>query len=377
MNDSLFGDVHYRLTSKSPACLDLFSGAGGLSVGFLMAGGRSVGAIDADKDSISTYNRLFPKAEDVVCADIKSWKPKSRPGEIDVIIGGPPCQGFSLARGLRFVDDPRNHLYKNFVRLVARYKPTWLVMENVEGIVNIGGGVILKQILEDFDQIGYQLDYQVVNMAEYGVPQIRRRAIFVGNRLKADFKWPAKAFYDPRKQKSRQQSDLFGNGQHPFHSVNSALSDLDFPIGNYFAHRANSQMRGPRNRNAHTEPAFTLRVRGDEFALCERPATSAFIPGAMPNSETVYLSAQNELQEMLRGPVPTWVRRTKPKVRRSRNASPLKGTRRLAIREQARLQSFPDWVEFCGNTTSQARQIGNAVPPVFAYQLFRQIFRVL
>jgi DNA (cytosine-5)-methyltransferase 1 len=377
MTNSIFEKITYRSTSKSPTCLDLFSGAGGLSVGFLMAGGRPLGAIDIDKDSIETYRRLFPKAVDIACGDIEHWQPKSTSREIDLIIGGPPCQGFSLARGLRFVDDPRNHLYKNFVRLVSRYKPSWFVMENVEGITNIGGGVILRQILEDFDRIGYQVDYQVVNMAEYGVPQLRKRAVFVGNRKKCHFIWPVKKFYDSRKKGVTHERDLFSADLLPFHSVNSALSDLYLPSGNYFAHRANSQMRGPRNRNAHTEPAFTLRVRGDEFALCEKPATSAFIPGPAPENDIVYLKAQNELQDILREPVPSWARRPSSKIRTSGGIPSLEGTRRLSIREQARLQTFPDWVEFSGRTTSQARQIGNAVPPLFAYQLFRKIFEFL
>jgi site-specific DNA-cytosine methylase len=136
-------------------------------------------------------------------------------------------------------------------------------------------------------------------------------------------------------------------------------------------------MRGPRNRDAHMEPAFTLRVRGDEFALCEEPATAAFIPGPAPDEIVKYRTPQNELQEMLRGPCPSWSKRDNHKSLRKASIPTLRGTRRITIREQARLQTFPDWVTFKGRTTSQARQIGNAVPPLFAFQLFRQIFKHL
>lgn len=376
MIQKLLDDVAYVRGGANPTCLDLFSGAGGLSIGFAMAGGKPRGAVDIDQDSIKTYSQLFPFATDVACCEIESWKPNSAPGEIDVIIGGPPCQGFSLARGLRFVDDPRNHLYKYFVQLVGYYKPKWFVMENVEGITNIGGGIILAQILEDFARHGYSVDYRVVNMAEYGVPQLRKRAIFVGNRCGENFVWPRTFCYDLRRAKG--SPDLFSNNlEVPYRAVNSALSDLFLPEGNFFSHRANAQMRGPRNRNAHTEPAFTLRVRGDEFALCEEPATSAFIPGPVPEGEIKYRPVQNELQELLRNIWPNWIPH-RPQVATKGKALPsLKGTRRLTIREQARLQTFPDWVSFHGRTTSQARQIGNAVPPFFGYQLFKAIFEHL
>lgn len=365
----------YLANNSHPKCFDLFSGAGGLSVGFAMAGGMPIGAVDIDKDSILTYKRNFPNALDVACCPIESWQPTSKVGEVDVIIGGPPCQGFSLARGLRFLDDPRNHLYKYFIKLVSDYKPKWIVMENVQGITNIGEGVILTQILEDFANIGYTIDYRVVNMAMYGVPQLRKRAIFVGNREGKEFSWPASKYYDPRK--SRPVGSLLDDLLLPFHSVNSALGDLVLPQGNYFSHRANAQMRGPRNRCAHTEPAFTLRVRGDEFALCEVPAISAFIPGPTPVDEILYRPPQNELQELLRNCRPKWAQKPDIKSTTKQTLPILQGTRRLTIREQARLQTFPDWVVFEGRTTSQARQIGNAVPPLFAYQIFSEIFKAL
>lgn len=371
----ILGRSVYSRGEHAPTCFDLFSGAGGLSVGFAMAGGIPVGAVDIDADSIATYKRNFPMADDVECTPIQLWQPKTKPGAVDVIIGGPPCQGFSLARGQRFLDDPRNHLYKYFVQLVGTYQPKWVVMENVEGITNLGEGAVLQQILEDFLNVGYKVECRVINMARYGVPQLRKRAIFVGNRFGIPFNWPEPGYFDNRK--STATPSLFGSELLPFNSVNSALSDIILPQGNYFSHRANAQMRGPRNRCAHKEPAFTLRVRGDEFALCEHPATSAFIPGPVPLDEITYADPQNELQELLREGRPSWM---KPQtIARASSSKPpaLVGTRRLTIREQARLQTFPDWVSFEGKTTSQARQIGNAVPPVFSSQIFAEIFKLM
>jgi DNA (cytosine-5)-methyltransferase 1 len=365
-------EVNYS-TRKRPTCIDLFSGAGGMSLGFLMAGGNPIGAVDIDKDSIETYKKLFPKAKDVFLGDIEEWKPKTIPSGVDVIIGGPPCQGFSLARGLRFVDDPRNHLYKDFVRAVDYYKPSWFVMENVQGITNIGKGIILQQILEDFEAIGYSLEYKVVNMAEHGVPQLRKRAIFVGNNQGKKFEWPEKLH-----KKKSEKDDLFSVALPRYNSVNEALSDLNLPIGNYFSHRANAQMRGPRNRCAHTEPAYTLRVRGDEFALCEEPAVSAFIPGPAPEEPALFSKPENEIQAYFQHQPPKWIENKAAPIRKkSTEGQILSGTRKLTIREQARLQGFPDWVNFEGTRYSQSRQIGNAVPPIFAYHLFRKIFSFL
>ncbi len=361
-------EINYRNYCQNKKGLDLFSGAGGLSLGYLMAGGTPIGAIDIDKNAIETYKNLFPMAKCIHHGNIEEWHPENEIEEVDVVMGGPPCQGFSLARGLRFVDDPRNHLYKDFVRIVNHYHPRWFVMENVQGIMNIGGGVIYQQILEDFYSLGYNVESRVVNMAEHGVPQLRKRAIFVGNRDDIKFEWPLKTNIKLTSKTPKEYSKL-----PKYNSVNSALTDLPLPVGKYFSHRANAQMRGPRNRIADTEPAYTLRVRGDEFALCEKPAVSAFIPGDAPEEPKSYLRTETPLQEYYRHEAPDWINMPKMQEAIMPNIT-LKNTRKLTIRESARLQTFPDWVSFEGRRTSQAQQIGNAVPPLFAYHLFKKIF---
>lgn len=361
-----------KARGSGPRCLDLFSGAGGLSLGFALAGGLPVGAIDFHSDSIETFRRNFPMAAHSHVLDIEKWDPPKSLKRVDVVIGGPPCQGFSLARGTRFVDDPRNSLYKHFVRIVGSLQPKWVVMENVEGITNIGGGAILSQILEDFSDVGYELDYQVVNMAAHGVPQTRRRAIFVGSREGNSFEWPAPIL---RKRQANAVDGLFPPPTGNYFSVNDAIGNLWMPRGKYLSHRANSKMRGPRNRDADLDPAFTLRVRGDELALCELPAEGAFAPGVKPQNPSSVGPARNPLQEFFRE-TPPWIR--EPSRLESRKGHPrarLEGTRCLSIREQARLQSFPDWFDFVGTWSSQSKQIGNAVPPIFAARLFQQVLR--
>src|ERR1700676_3192026 len=352
-----------RISSKLPKCIDLFAGAGGLSLGFCQAGGIPVAAVDIDKPSVETYRRMFPFCgAEVYCGDIRAWIPPVRKGEVDVIIGGPPCQGFSLARGLRFADDPRNALYKEFVRIVASLEPKWIVMENVPGITNIGQGVILQQIKQDFASIGYQVECEIINMERYGIPQARRRAIFVGTRFKCRISWPDETH---AREHNQGCNDLFAP-KAPIVTIRDALGDLPWPLGRYFAHRANSQMRGPRNRCVVTDTAFTLRVRGDEFAMCEEPASGAFVPGPLPDVEFDYRQPENQFQEMMRRPPPGWITLATVPNATEKPRRWLRGTRKLAIREQARLQTFPDWFEFSGSPYRQASQIGNAVPPLFA-----------
>ena len=356
---------------KSPKFIDLFCGAGGLSLGCAQAGGIPVAALDSDEDSIKTYQNMFSVCQDVQCAKIEEWKMKANPQDIDIVIGGPPCQGFSLARGKRFVDDPRNSLYKYFVTTVAHVQPKWFVMENVPGIISIGDGVILEQIYQDFEAIGYKLTHKVINMAEYGVPQARKRTIFVGNNLGKNFCWPQPEYIAMPKGATKWNENYF-------RTVKMALNDLPWPMGNYFSHRANSKMRGPRNRDVNTQPAFTLRVRGDEFALCEFPAPGAFSPGLCPEIELKYYPCENDFQGSMREQPPRWLKNyTAPALLPNDNRETLHGTRRLSIREQARLQTFPDWFEFSGRPYSQSRQIGNAVPPLFARILFTKIIEQL
>ncbi len=362
---------YVRSSSVAPRSLDLFSGAGGLSLGFLLAGGQPIGAVDFDQDSISTFSKNFPMATHNHAVSIEDWSPSKQEKKVDVVFGGPPCQGFSLARGQRFVDDPRNSLYKHFVRIVKTVRPEWVVMENVEGLLSIGEGEVLRQVLEDFEAVGYELHYKVVNMAKYGIPQSRRRAIFVGNRSGKQFNWPDENFMKVPAENAQVQ--LLIQDKEPFTSVNAALGDLNISEGNFFSHRANSQMRGPRNRDAFMEPAFTLRVRGDEFALCEKPAKTSFIPKHRVDEPTKFVSPKNEFQEFMQRK-PSWAR-SNGLTQGIRSSRPVVlGSRYLTLREQARLQSFPDWFEFDGVRTSQAKQIGNAVPPLFAAQLFKSLF---
>ena len=171
------------MKSKTFNVIDLFCGCGGLSLGFEQAGYNVLLGIDVWKDALETF-RHNHKNGATLCADLSKLTGEEVDREInfqkvDVIIGGPPCQGFSVA-GKRIVDDERNTLYKSFVRMVEYFNPKAFVLENVPNILSIGGGVVREAIICDFQKLGYNVVTQVLTASDYGVPQNRRRAIFVG-----------------------------------------------------------------------------------------------------------------------------------------------------------------------------------------------------
>ena len=172
--------------------IDLFTGCGGLSCGLVMAGFRPVGSVEILDSAVSTYRRNFCGSkgfgEVVETRDVREEKVKRdlvervKGKHVHLIAGGFPCQGFSLA-GNRIVDDERNSLYREMLEIVRRIKPDFVLMENVEGLRSMLGGGVERKIISDYKEIGYEINVTVLNAADYGVPQTRRRVIFIGNRI--------------------------------------------------------------------------------------------------------------------------------------------------------------------------------------------------
>src|SRR3989344_2108140 len=168
--------------------VSLFSGAGGLDLGLTKAGHEIVWANDFDHDSCETYRKNI--STDIVEEDIYKIKVDIIP-DADVIVGGFPCQGFSLANLNRSMDDDRNTLYKQFVKVVKKKQPAYFLAENVKGLLSMDGGNVIKCIVKDFEHAGYRVKYKLFNAADYGVPEIRQRVIIAGTRkdlpMDADF----------------------------------------------------------------------------------------------------------------------------------------------------------------------------------------------
>ena len=160
--------------------ISLFSGAGGLDLGLIQAGNTIIWANDIDKDAVATYRENI--GDHIVCDDIKNIDISALPNA-DVVVGGFPCQGFSQANRLRTLDDDRNQLYRFFFNTIKVKQPKYFIAENVKGILSLGKGEAIKQIVADFEAAGYITSVNLVNMADYGVPQTRQRVIIIGQRV--------------------------------------------------------------------------------------------------------------------------------------------------------------------------------------------------
>jgi DNA (cytosine-5)-methyltransferase 1 len=175
-----------RIDSTIENYVDLFAGAGGLSEGFKWAGMKGIVANDILPHASATYRANHPETQfiegDITSPDIKTKVLSSISKNVDLIAGGPPCQGFSYA-GKRLIDDPRNFLYKEFVELVSEVRPRYLLMENVEGIMTSNSGKTFQSIKENFESLGYKVAGRKMHAVEFGVPQKRKRVIIIGSRV--------------------------------------------------------------------------------------------------------------------------------------------------------------------------------------------------
>ena len=333
--------------------IDLFCGAGGLSTGFEWAGFKTLVGVDRWDDALQTFAKNHPSAS-VLNADMLTLDPaavESRFGirVVDVIIGGPPCQGFSIA-GKRIVDDVRNKLYKGFVRFVEHFRPRAFVMENVPNILSIGDGAVKRAIVDDFSKLGYQIDYAILNAADFGVPQARRRAFFIGLRHKSDFTLEHFEFPNPFVS--------------PRVTIKDAISDLP---------EETLKDGAPYPHPPMTE--FQRRMREgssgvyNHFATIHTATTKRII-GMVPDGGN-YLDLPKELQSTRKVHI-AWTRFASDKPSFTIDTGHNHHFHYLfnrvpTVRESARIQSFPDSYIFQCGKTSQLKQVGNAVPPMLAY----------
>ena len=181
------------INMKKYKVISLFSGAGGMDLGFINSGFEIAWANDFFKEAYESYKLNI--GEHIVYGDITKISSNDMPNDIDIVIGGFPCQGFSVANNNRSMQDERNFLYKEMLRVIRDKKPKFFVAENVKGILSIEKGKVIKMIVKDFESLGYKVDYKLLNAAEYGVPQGRERVVIIGNRLNLENPWPNKTHY--------------------------------------------------------------------------------------------------------------------------------------------------------------------------------------
>ena len=327
--------------------LDLFCGCGGLSLGFERAGFNVLLGIDSWQDAITTFNYNHKKSKGL-CEDLSKLNPQDieldlNGNKIDIIIGGPPCQGFSVA-GKRIIDDERNKLYKNFVRFVDYFKPKAFMMENVPNILSIGNGVVRNSIISDFSKLGYKVSYKVLIASNYGTPQNRRRAVFVGLKDCYDFCFPEKSVVNPTTS-YEALSDL---------PENSLYDGSDYPTA------------------AKCDYQKLMRKKTDKVynhQITEHSEKTKKIIALVPDGGN-YKNLPLELQQIRKVHI-AWTRLNSNKPSFTidtghRHHFHYKWNRIPTVRESARIQSFPDDFIFLGSKTSQYKQVGNAVPPLMA-----------
>lgn len=317
--------------------IDLFCGAGGFSLGFNKEKFQNIFSIDNDLSFCETYEFNFPNhnlikgnIEDLTSNKINKITKKRA---IDVIIGGPPCQGFSIAGniGRKFEDDPRNHLFKEFARIVKVVKPKVFVMENVARLYTHNNGKTREEILNTFSNLGYKTEAKILDSSKYGVPQVRNRVFFIG--------------------RIDQKSIIFPKPNNNYVTVNDAISR--FPA---LSSGATSNIPNHNAMN-HTDQMLKkmnyVKENGDrnQIPISIRPKS---------------------------GDVRKYIRytRNKPSITITgdmRKVFHYSQNRALTVRELGALQTFPDNFEFKGNSISQQMQVGNAVPPLLSKHIAKSV----
>jgi DNA (cytosine-5)-methyltransferase 1 len=322
--------------------IDLFSGAGGMSLGFDQAGFNNIFSIDIESHFCETYKTNFPK-HNLIQKDISKLSNeeiKSLTGDqaVDVVIGGPPCQGFSMAGniGRKFIDDSRNQLFREFARVVEVVQPKYFVMENVARLFTHNKGETRKEIIELFKKMNYNVDCKVVNTAHFGIPQIRSRVLFIGNRISKNIVFPTKTV-----EKSMSIKEAINQ-------LPKLKSGEKSKIPNHIAMNHSEQMLEKMSYvsdggNRTEIPEFIRPKSGDirKYIRYKSSEPAVCVTGDM---RKIFHYSQN---------------------------------RALTVRELATLQTFPLDFEFKGSTISQQQQVGNSVPPVLAKEIALTIKKMM
>lgn len=337
-----------------PRVIDLFAGVGGLSLGFEKKGFDVVLANEYDASIAASYIANHKNTKmivgDITSLDLEDTFGKLA-GTIDVVIGGPPCQGFSQKGQRKTIHDERNFLFKYYVSVVELVNPKYFVMENVPNLLTAEGGYFRHEIEELFNKLGYSLEYGVLNASDYGVPQNRRRAVIIG-----------KLNGDAPKLPVPKRNDV---------TIWDAISDL--------AYLESGEGSEEQEYKYPAESDYEKMLRKDSSKLFNHRATKhsplalerlALIP---PNAGREVLPEEHLTKSIYSG---TWTRMKKDEISvtiTTRFDTPSSGkfthpflNRAITVREAARIQSFPDNFHFVGNKGSQMKQVGNAVPPLLA-----------
>lgn len=400
-----------KKNNKKFRVISLFSGAGGMDLGFINAGFDIVWANDFFKEAVESYKKNI--SEDIVFGDITKIKSSEMPDDIDLVIGGFPCQGFSVANTKRSMKDERNFLYKEMLRVIKDKNPKFFVAENVKGILSMEKGKVIEMIKKDFESLGYKVDARLLNAAEYGVPQARERVVIIGNRLGLENPYPTPTHWvDSKKYTSKKGlkkpitvKDTIG-----------FLSDIrlsDYPIkledgtmiyNHMAATNVYDKFWGRKYKVNQADICDYLKLWRDKSGYTTKKVDDHFgykytaghwfrkdnHSGSIPKPSdwwelkkilgfdskydkkvTTMVEKEIKFEQSLR--ITNWDRpsdtitATSPEIHVNKE-------RRLSARECAMLQTFPMDYQFVGSLNVVYRQIGNAVPIKLAEQIAKGIY---
>lgn len=386
------------LAMHRPVALDLFSGAGGMSLGFEQAGFDVIGAVEIDPVHAAVHSFNFPRSE-VICSDISTVTSSALMerlgvdrGQLDVVFGGPPCQGFSLI-GKRLIDDPRNALLGHFARIIRDLQPKYFVMENVAGLTVGSAHNLLKTLIDECCEAGYSVvEYKVLNAASFGVPQNRRRLFLLGYRLDM----PAPVYHVPvslirGKTGVEERNSTNSTGLPYCPSVFEAIGDLpdidsyeellDGDSMHYLLHPKSQYARRlhgieddpsdysyPRvwNRQIITNSLRTVHTELSMKRFADTPG------GAIEPTSRFFRLHVDGISNTLRAGTDS----KRGAFTSPRPIHPIY-PRCISVREAARIHSFPDWFRFHVTKWHGFREVGNSVPPLLARSVAGQIIKSL
>jgi DNA (cytosine-5)-methyltransferase 1 len=341
--------------------VDLFAGVGGLSLGFSMAGFEPVLAIEKDKDIANSYRKNHNTKEvwnrDIQEIDIEKELAHLK-GKVIGVIGGPPCQGFSQKGKRLHIEDKRNYLFQFFIKVVAFLEPKFFVMENVPNILSANNSYFKDEIITTFKKLNYDIKSEILNASDYNVPQNRRRAFFIGIKNSNSISFP-----EPLIKKVSIKEAIY---DLPFISSGEGKEGVDYrsQASNEYQKIMRGKSKKVFNHISTNHSALALeklslipKGKGKEV-LPEKYLTKSIFSGTWSrldeDSQSVTITTRFD--------TPSSGRFTHPILDRC-----------LTVREAARIQSFPDNFIFYGSKSNQMLQVGNAVPPLLAYHIAKQI----
>jgi len=380
------------MNSKKPKVVSLFAGAGGLDLGFIQAGFDVIWANDFEKDAVETYKKNIGKH--IILGDITKIDSSEIPDDFDILLGGFPCQGFSIANNKRSMKDERNFLYKEMLRIIKDKRPKYFLAENVKGLLSMEKGKVIEMIINDFKEIGYEVDYRLLTASDYGVPQHRQRVIIIGNRVGLKNEFPEISHgSEEHLENYKTVKDTVGHLADLWISYDSQEYKGE-KVFNHIA-RVNVQDKfwGRKHKvNQHNICDYLKSWRNkkgistkkvDEYFGYKHTAGHWFRKdnnsGSIPNPQDwwklkellgfddKYDKAVTEMElkiikfeQSLR--INNWeepsdtITATGPEIHPNKK-------RRMSVRECAMIQTFPNNFIFEGSLGSMYKQIGNAVPP--------------